>query len=324
MKLRTPARCLIGSLLSAVATLAQQPIYSNGDPQDPANPRLATGLLARNGAGAPPGESWSELADVSPDEANGVAGFASYRNQSGAANFRLADDFTVPSGQMWRIDRVSLYAYRTGNNTFETPFAEAYLQLWRGRPGDAGSKVVFGDLSTNRLVSSTFRGMYRIFNSVAPPPGVPPSTTRPIWENLVDAGVVLDPGTYWLEWTYKLTNDSFTAFSPAVTIPGVRGLAGWNARQYAGPSFGWLDAVDTGAPSGAPDVPQDFAFILRGVPEPATGVLVLLGVLQLGRRLWDERYRAKGRARAAVSNAASSITPQGDSVRRVARISFSA
>jgi hypothetical protein len=48
-------------------------------------------------------------------------------------------------------------------------------------------------------------------------------------------------------------------FFPSVTIPGVRGLAGWNAKQRD-TAGAWTSLVDAGNPATPPSVPLDMPF----------------------------------------------------------------
>lgn len=260
-------------------------LYSNQS-ASPSVPALNPTALSKSGVAAPAGTFWSEVQNNAGNltESNTVAGFSVFRNIALTSNFRAADDFTVPAPG-WRLNGASFFAYRTGNATAPSPFAAAFVQIWNGRPGDVGSAVIAGDLTTNRLSTSVFDSKYRIFNTTVPPPGTAPGTTRPIFKN--DAAfpnVDLVAGTYWIEWTYALTTDTFTSFSPSTTHEGLRGVPGANGRQQtgAGATTTWIDAIDAGNPATAPDVPQDYPFILRGEIIPEPGSLAVLGIAGLG------------------------------------------
>lgn len=254
----------------SLAALAA-PIYSNGP--------LSTGATSLSGVSAPAGTTWSEAAADSPTSANTNSGYTA------SGSFRLADNFVVPVGQTFNISSIDFFAYVTGSSAASSPFTALTLQIWLGRPGDPGSSVLSGDTTTNVLSSSTFSNMYRIFNSTTPAPGNPPGTTRPIFQNNVATpGLTLTEGEYWLD--FALATGSSNVFYPAVTIPGVRTLSGWNARQLSGST--WADIIDGGNPAESPDVAQDLNFILNGtdggasVPEPSTVVLAGAGLLVAG------------------------------------------
>ncbi len=228
-------------------------IYDNGG--------LSTGPVTKSGVVAPTGFNWSEVQNSLLDtlSSNNVAGFSS--GITTTTRFRIADDFTIPSGQSWRIDSIFTYAYQTGNSGVTTPFISANLRIWNGVPDSAGSSVVFGDTTTNRLGASVNAQLYRIFNTRYPPPGTPPGTTRPLWRNSLLVGTTLPAGRYWLDWQTQITA-SGAHFAPSVTIVNRRGLAGWNGRQRTG--TGWATVVDAGNPATAPDSTQDFPFIVMG------------------------------------------------------------
>lgn len=281
--------CAVATLACVVWVCGQvgaANLYSNQS-ADPAAPQLNPRAVSKSGVPAPGGTFWSEVQNDAgvTTSSNTVAGFSVFRNISQSSNFRVADDFTVPAPG-WRLQGASFFAYRTGQPQATSPFLNTYVQIWNGRPNDPGSAVVFGDLTTNRQSSSAFNGMYRVFNTTTPPPGTAPGTTRAIFENQATLpNVDLGPGTYWIEWTYQLTTDTFTSFSPSTTFEGMRGIPGSNARQQTGTGPGavtWVDAVDDGNPTTAANVPQDFPFLLRGEVIPEPGTLALAGLAALG------------------------------------------
>lgn len=283
------SRLCIAAIAAALTTAPAmaQVIYNNGRMAADPVP-LGTGAVSQSGVAAPAGTQWSEVQNNAGNmtESNTVAGFSIFTNAALTSDFRGADDFTVPAGQTWEITGADFYAYRTGNNITTSPFGQLNFQIWNGRPGDGGSSVVFGDTTTNVLATSTFSNLYRVFNTVVPPPGTAPGTTRPIWENHANvAGLSLPAGTYWIDWGYRMTTDTFTSFTPSVTAVGDRsgGVIG-NARQS---NLGaWADVIDAGNPATAPDVAQDLPFRLHGrvVPEPTSLALLALGGLLLRRR----------------------------------------
>jgi len=187
--------------------------------------------------------------------------------------FRLADDFTVPAGPGWTVNFVELHAYQTNAPATPSPFTAATVQIWGPCtpgtvPGAAGcTAIAFGDTTTNRLVSSTDATLFRAFNTVAPPPGTPPGTTRKVWRQQVSLGVSLAPGYYWVDWS-TTTFNAGAHFAPSITVPGSRGLPGWNARQFAVATSTWAAVIDAGNPASAPDVPQDQTFELYGMITP--------------------------------------------------------
>ncbi len=165
---------------------------------------------------------------------------------------RIADDFTV-TGSGWYVDTITFFAYQTGSGLVSTITA-VNLQIWNGVPGAPGSVVVFGDTTTNRLVNTTWSGIYRVLETTSG------NTDRPIMANTVKVGVMLPPGTYWLDWQSDGTLSS-GPWAPPVTING-QATTG-NALQYTSDTGAWGAALDIGT-----GTQQDFPFIIAGQDAP--------------------------------------------------------
>lgn len=129
------------TVLASAVMFAQT--YSNGP--------LSTGATSSNGTTAPTGYTWSELQNTT--FGNGTLGFG------GSGGYLLADDFTVPSGEKWVINSVEVFGYQTSSTG--NPFTELHVQFYNGSPATGGT-VIFGNLTTNVLTSSTDAMMYRI------------------------------------------------------------------------------------------------------------------------------------------------------------------
>ncbi len=241
----------IGTITNDDVSTAPACVFNNGG----LNPQA----VAENGTAAPTGKFWSEVQHDAGNTtvSNTVAGFSPLQGTS-----RLADNFTVPAGGC-TLNTVTFFAYQTGSAATPSPFSAYTLQIWNGRPGDAGATVVFGDTTTNRLASSVDSNIFRIFNTVVPT-ATPTGTTRIIWRNTLNVGTTLAAGTYWLDWASTATNGG-AHFQPSKTIAGSRGAAGDNARQLTVATGVWIDVVDTGNPVTTPSVPQDFPFYLNNL-----------------------------------------------------------
>jgi Calx-beta domain/FG-GAP-like repeat len=241
----------IGTITNDDVSTSPNCVFNNGG----LNPQAT----AENGAAAPTGFFWSE---VQHDAGNTTVSNTNAGIAPNQGSFRLADNFTVPTGGC-TLNTVTFFAYQTGAAASPSPFAAYTLQIWNGRPGDAGATVIFGDTTTNRLASSVDSTLFRIFNTVVPTPTAP-GTTRKIWRNTLNVGTVLPAGTYWLDWASTATNGA-AHFQPTKTIPGARGAAGDNARQLTVASGVWADVTDAGNPASTPLVPQDFPFYLNSL-----------------------------------------------------------
>ena len=144
-----------------------------------------------------------------------------------SANSTIADDFTITDTSGWQVDEVVVYAYQTGSGITST-ITDARIRIWAGDP-TAGGVVVFGDLLTNRLVSSVWSNTYRVDEATS---GV--ATNRPIMAITASVGALLGPGTYWLEFQAAGSGAS-GPFGPPLVITGQAG--GGNGLQtiFGGP-----------------------------------------------------------------------------------------
>jgi hypothetical protein len=225
------------------------------------NGPLATGVTSQSGATSPAGTEWSEVAHDtgSTTAANTLSGLGCQAIVP-ATNNRCADDFTVPVGGTFEVEKVRVYAYQTGFAGPNSPVVDASVQIWNGVPGDAGAVVVAGNPSSLPFTSSDV-SLFRIFHS-GPPLNTPPGTTRRIWEVTLSlpTPAVLPAGTYWID--FQINAGASGNFTPIVTVPGFRTIAGWNARQFTG---AWAEAFDDGTPVSEPDVALDLPFELEGL-----------------------------------------------------------
>ena len=157
------------------------------------------------------------------------------------ANNRLADDFVLDTGA--DITSFDFYSYQTG--AASATIDAVYLQIYDGQPG-AGGSVVWGDLTTNRLLTVELMNGYRQLEST------PGDTSRRIQKVTANTtGLSLDAGIYWVEFTFGGTGTS-GPWAPPITITG-NGTTG-NALQYLGESGSFQPALDGGiaTPQGVP------------------------------------------------------------------------
>jgi len=269
------------SMILAVVALAgsaasAQVLYSNGN--------LNTGpTLLATGLSAPAGTTWAEVGylGTTPETPGNSAG---RRVLTGTD--RLADDFTVPAGQSWDITAINLFNYQTGASTLSPTITGATLRILSGNPMLGVPTVVFGDTTTNRLASSTFSTMYRVFASYANVNGFGCAsafgTSRPIYINRVNAVVTLGPGTYWLDWSLSGTLASgpwqpalYAYGAPTFGTPGANGLQGTAGLVYTAYTETGLSMP---CAAGFFADPQDFPFEVLGdsggcAPDLTTGAV---------------------------------------------------
>ena len=191
--------------------------------------------------------------------------------------FRLADDFTIPSGQNWTISSVAVYAYSTN---FVTPPSGANLRIWSGDPG-AGGALVYDGSGASTLLSATFDAL-RIAASVNAGPPFSDAARRVFNVEIGVPNVNLGSGQYWVDWQVNPTAGATSAFNPPVTIHNQGNTAaGGVARQWTGTA--WTAQLTQGTSLN----PVDLPFVVKGTPEPSTLALLLIAggsLLSLRRR----------------------------------------
>ncbi|MGC9025181.1 MAG: PKD domain-containing protein, partial [Chloroflexia bacterium] len=160
--------------------------------------------------------------------------------------YRMSDQFTITNPLGWDIDTITFFAYQTGAPTDSSTITGLYFQIWDGPPW-AGGSVIWGDLTTNRLVSSAWSGIYRSIDTNLL------ANIRPIMANVGAVGITLPPGTYWLDW---MTDGSLSSgpWAPPITILGQTTTG--DAYQY---TTAWGPALDTGT-----NTQQGMPFIIEG------------------------------------------------------------
>ena len=223
--------------LSALMLEAQSLLYENGT--------IVTNVAAG------PGNNDVSLLQSSTLGMNTI-GFSA----NGFAGAGLADDFTIPADTAWYVDEFIVYGYQT-NSGLTSPYTAAYARVWSGTPGDPGSTIVFGDTFTNRMSSTQFSGIYRTTQTIGFG-----SSARPVMEVQIDAGIILESGTYWLEYRLVTTNEQ-NNWSPPITILGQTTTG--NALQH-GSGVGFYPLLDGGTdPNAGTQTPQGVSFKVFGI-----------------------------------------------------------
>ncbi|MEO6611864.1 MAG: hypothetical protein ABIT05_09845 [Chitinophagaceae bacterium] len=231
---------------------ARDGVYSNGN--------LGTGNISNSGVAAPAGFNWSELQN-NPGEniTNYILGITCSR--AGLGNYHVADDFTIPAGQTWKISRFSIYAYQDNMAGPVSPFDSLRIQVWNKKPQQTGAAIIFGNLTSNVLSSSIDSFTYVIENSTVPAPGITPYYIDRVWKLSANVDLTLQAGTYWLDWQTH-TSGNYYNYTPTVKVKGTRGLPGWNAIVFNALNV-WQDVRDYGRTASGPTPPiinQDLPF----------------------------------------------------------------
>jgi hypothetical protein len=151
--------------------------------------------------------------------------------------FRLTDDFTIPAGSAWDIEEITFYTYQTGSPPTST-ITRLHVEIWDGDPAQPGSTLLFGDLSTNRLVDTAFSDIYRVTETTSG------TTARPIMSATAGIGANLPAGTYWLVWQIAGSLPS-GPWAPPITVVGQNTTG--DAQQYSATTMAWTPVVDGGS-----------------------------------------------------------------------------
>ncbi|NTW23159.1 MAG: hypothetical protein HGA37_00555, partial [Lentimicrobium sp.] len=186
----------------------------------------------------------------------------------------IADDFVVAGN--WTIDQFTFYAYQTGSTTTST-ITGGYLQIFDGDPS-AGGTLIWGDMVTNRMASTSFTNIYRVTQTTSG------ATNRPIMEVVCSTpGLVLSAGTYWVEYTIDGSLAS-GPWAPPVTI---------NGQTTTGNAHQSLVGVWGPANDGGTLTLQGFPFLIEGTAA-APGLDFVSPSLSMGFRpigAWMEPAR---------------------------------
>lgn len=201
-------------------------------------------------------------------------------NASFLVNTAVAEDFVV-TGPGWDLDAVTLYAFQTSQTT--PTVTQIRLNLWREAPYSPNSPPPLPDplpqpVLATPLVLDAGPGTFVAHRQS--PSGT--SSNRPIFaytvslDGLPNQGV-LEPGTYWLEWSMVgATSPSQNVFVPLVS-PRTEAF-NTNARLFnsidgssAGPRS-WFEGREGFVAGVTEGRPYALPFELHGrlVPEPAT------------------------------------------------------
>jgi hypothetical protein len=160
--------------------------------------------------------------------------------------YYMADDFTATG--TWTLTSIKFFGYQTGSTTTST-FNGVYVQIWNGDPSLATSSVVWGDLTTNRFLSTAWTNVYRVLDTDMM------NTQRPIMQIVANmAGCVLPAGNYWVQWGLTGTGAS-GPWGPPITILGQTTTGNAKQKTTAGQT-GWVDLIDVG--------PQGQPFVIEG------------------------------------------------------------
>lgn len=177
------------------------------------------------------------------------------------ASATLADNFSI-AGASWNVESLDFYGYQTGSVGFT--FTGVTWSILSGTDVNTASLVASGTLSP--VTNGGLVG-YRVTSTTTT------NTTRPIFRVSVDIpDIVLSAGSYFVTWALAGSGAS------GPFVPPVLGSLGTgNALQSL--SGGSFVTLADGLSGSTFDVPFTINGSVVAVPEPATGMLLLLGTL---------------------------------------------
>jgi hypothetical protein len=192
-----------------------------------------------------------------------------------------AEDFTVPPGQVWDLDSVTVYAFQTSQTTATVHHIQ--INLWTATPFDAGSPPPLPPelpvpVLASPLVLATGGGTFVCHRQGS---ATQTSTVRPVFAYTVSLdglpnGGRLGPGTYWLEWSFDgALTPSQNVFQPLISPRTAR--SGWNARlknSLDGSSTGprvWFEGREGFSAGVSEGRAYELPFVLHGTVLPGCG-----------------------------------------------------
>ena len=144
MQSKTTLKSINGFFLQCLMILGLLCLLTNGiQAQQYINGNLSTGTVSSNAVTAPVGSTWSEV-----QVGNTLNGIGAQATAS------LADDFVV-AGASWTVNRITMFGFSTNYSLTTSPFTELRFQIFNTDPSLGAATPIYGDLTTNRLTSST-------------------------------------------------------------------------------------------------------------------------------------------------------------------------
>lgn len=169
---------------------------------------------------------------------------------------RVSDEFIVENDGLF-VETIDFFAYQT--NEQASSITAVNLQIWDGPPGQIGSQIIFGDTTTNRMLSTQFSGILRV-----PELDSGASNIRQIAVSSVFIDLTFDAGTYWLDWQ-SVGSGASGPWAPPISITGSTNTG--NALRSLDNGMTYEPVLDAGLNS-----PLGLPFVLRGTPPPPAPV----------------------------------------------------
>ncbi len=194
--------------------------------------------------------------------------------QNRALGYWMSSKIVVPATG-WVIDSLITYGYQT-NSGLSSSFTGLYCYIGADSSSRPSSTVVIGSKSVNAMLTSTFSGIYRTPNDVAPFTDV----ARPIMKIKSTLTGSLSPGTYWVTWNATGSLASGPWNPPATVLGNLTTGTGTSDFQYiptATPSPSWAPIIDGTSAQGMPFKLYGQGATITGVKEQSKTISVSVG-----------------------------------------------
>jgi len=197
------------------------------------------------------GSDWSML----QDESLGMTKFGFSTTDYPNTGWSLCDDFTVTG--LWDVETITFFVMMSQSNFTQMHIEQAYLEILSDTAN--GGAVIYGDMITNRLLSTDTTGfhVWRHYES------------NPSWNGHLVAKVRADvselyltEGTYWVRFRINgyYPGVSHSVWAIPVTILGETTTG--NAFGWSSQSGIWTPLMDVGQ--------QGIAFVIEGAENSAS------------------------------------------------------
>ncbi len=165
---------------------------------------------------------------------------------------RIADDFTVPTGEQWDITTITTFAYQSNAPSSPSPINGVYIEVWDGVPGV--SNRVWGDIDTNYMDTSVFANVYRVTETTTGQ-----NTARAVMasESVPSPALLLDAGTYYMAWQSSGNPAYSGPWANPIAETDTDGVTGNGLQSITGGPYD--PALDSGI-----GTQQGFPFLLEG------------------------------------------------------------
>jgi hypothetical protein len=188
-----------------------------------------------------------------------------------------ADDFTVPCGVTWTLNSAKFYVYQTGADPLgPSTITAAYVAIFDGKPGAPGTSMIWGDLLTDRKISSSYVSgaapgtfLYRINSQRA---------VQEVTVNLAGSPVLGDaarPKTYWIAFSTRGAIPASGPFMPPITPNRLSDNAVGTSSFAATGAWPTLDGDNTTGTIEPQDLPFKLSGTASGTPCPPPDTLPL-------------------------------------------------